>query len=89
MQIVRDIKKNAESNAEEQQLVTAEVLKQLRANLAKDGEAIDLSKMSAEDLTAAVMKTISEAGIPEEMLSSLGISFLDLLNALKEPDHDE
>ena len=85
MQIVRDIKKNAESNAEEQQLVTAEVLKQLRANLAKDGEAIDLSKMSVEDLTAAVMKTISEAGIPEEMLSSLGISFLDLLNALKEP----
>ena len=85
MQIVRDIKKNAESNAEEQQLVTAEVLKQLRANLAKDGEAIDLSKMSVEDLTAAVMKIISEAGIPEEMLSSLGISFLDLLNALKEP----
>ena len=89
MQIVRDIKKNAESNANEQQAATAEVLKQLRENLVKDGEAVDLSKLTAEDLTVAVMKTISEAGIPEEKLSSLSASFLDLLNALKEPDHDE
>ena len=89
MQIVRDIKKNAESNANEQQAATAEVLKQLRENLTKDGEAVDLSKLTAEDLTVAVMKTISEAGIPEEKLTSLGASFLDLLNALKEPDHDK
>ena len=88
-QIVRDIKKNAESNANEQQAATAEVLKQLRENLTKDGEAVDLSKLTAEDLTVAVMKTISEAGIPEEKLTSLGASFLDLLNALKEPDHDK
>ena len=71
MQIVRDIKKNAESNANEQQAATAEVLKQLRENLVKDGEAVDLSKLTAEDLTVAVMKTISEAGIPEEKLTSL------------------
>ena len=83
MQIVRDIKKNAESNANEQQAATAEVLKQLRENLTKDGEAVDLSKLTAEDLTVAVMKTISEAGIPEEKLTSLGASFLDLLNALR------
>ena len=89
MQIVRDIKKNAESNVEEQQAVTAEVLKQMRENLVKDGEAVDLSKLTAADLTVAVMKTISEAGIPEEKLTSLSASFLDLLNALKEPDHDE
>lgn len=89
MQIVRDIKKNAESASESQQAVTTEVLKQLRENLVKDGEAVDLSKLTAEDLTVAVMKTISEAGIPEEKLSSLSASFLDLLNALKEPDHDE
>ena len=89
MQIVRDIKKNAESASESQQAVTTEVLKQLRENLTKDGEAVDLSKLTAEDLTVAVMKTISEAGIPEEKLTSLGASFLDLLNALKEPDHDK
>ena len=89
MQIARDIKKNAESTAEEKQKATAEVLNRLRANLTKDGEAVDLSKLTAEDLTAAVMKTISEAGIPEEKLSSLGVGFLDLLNALKEPNHDE
>lgn len=89
MQIVRDIKKDAESSAEEKQKATAEVLNHLRANLAKDGEALDLSNMTAEDLTAAVMKTISEAGIQEEMLSSLGVSFLDLLNALKDPEHDK
>ena len=81
MQIVRDIKKNAESASEAQQAATTEVLKLLRENLTKDGESVDLSKLT--------MKTISEAGIPEEKLTSLGASFLDLLNALKEPDHDE
>ena len=89
MQIVRDIKKNAESASEAQQAATTEVLKLLRENLTKDGESVDLSKLTAEDLTVAVMKTISESGIPEEKLTSLGASFLDLLNALKEPDHDE
>ncbi len=87
MQIVRDIKKNTESTAEAQQAATAEVLKHLRENLSKDDQAVDLSQMSAEDLTAAVMKTISEAGIPEEKLTSLGISFHDLLNSLKDPGH--
>ena len=53
MQIARDIKKNAESTAKAQQAATAEVLKHLRENLSKDGQAVDLSKMSAEDLTAA------------------------------------
>ena len=89
MQIARDIKKNAESSAEAQQKATAEVLNRLRANLTKGEDAVDLSKLTAEDLTAAVMKTISEAGIPEEMLSSFSVSFVDLLNALKEPDHDK
>ena len=89
MQIVRDIKKNAESTAEAQQAATAEVLKHLRENLTKDGQAVDLSQMSADDLTAAVMKTISEAGIPEEKLTSLGISFHDLLISLKDPGHDK
>ena len=89
MQIVRDIKKNAESNANEQQAATAEVLKQLRENLTKDGEAVNLSTISAEDLTTAVMKTIAAAGIPEEKLSSLGDSFLNLLNNLKDPDYDK
>lgn len=89
MQIVRDIKKNAEASAETQQKLTTEVLEHLRANLTKDGDAFDLSKLTAEDLTATVIKTISEADIPEEKLSSLSVSFLDLLNALKEPDHDE
>ena len=89
MQIVRDIKKKAESNANEQQAATAEVLKQLRENLTKDGEAVNLSTISAEDLTTAVMKTIAAAGIPEEKLSSLGDSFLNLLNNLKDPDYDK
>ena len=89
MQIVRDIKKNAESNANEQQAATAEVLKQLRENLTKDGEAVNLSTISAEDLTTAVINTIAAAGIPEEKLSSLGDSFLNLLNNLKDSDYDK
>ena len=89
MQIVRDIKKNAESTSASQQAATTEVLKQLRENLTKNGEVVDLSKMSAEDLTAAVMKTIAAAGIPEEKLSSLSDSFLNLLNNLKDPDYDK
>ena len=89
MQIVRDIKKNAESNANEQQAATAEVLKQLRENLTKDGEAVNLSAISAEDLTTAVINTIAAAGIPEEKLSPLGDSFLNLLNNLKDSDYDK
>lgn len=54
-------------------------------DLIEDGKAVDLNKMSAEDLTAAVMRTISERGIAGEKLTSLGISFLDLLNELKAP----
>lgn len=65
------------------------MLKQLRENLTKDGEAVNLSTISAEDLTTAVMKTIAAAGIPEEKLSSLGDSFLNLLNNLKDPDYDK
>ena len=89
MQIVRDIKKNAESASESQQAVTTEVLKQLRENLTKDGEAVNLSTISAEDLTTAVINTIAAAGIPEEKLSSLGDSFLNLLNNLKDSDYDK
>ena len=89
MQIVRDIQQDAVSAAEKQSSTTAEVLEHLRTNLSKNGEAVDLSKMTSGDLTEAVMKTISAAGIPEENLSSLGNSFLDLLNHLKEPNHDK
>ena len=53
MQIARDIKKNAESSTEAQQKATAEVLNRLRANLTKGEDAVDLSKLTAEDLTAA------------------------------------
>ena len=31
-----------------------------------EGDAVDFSKPNAKDLTAAVMKAIAEAGIPEE-----------------------
>ena len=65
------------------------MLKQLRENLTKDGKVVNLSTISAEDLTTAVMKTIAAAGIPEEKLSSLGDSFLDLLNTLKDPAYDK
>ena len=51
--------------------------------------AVNLSTISAENLTKAVMKTIATAGIPEEKLSSLGDSFLNLLNNLKDPDYDK
>ncbi|WP_419188123.1 sigma factor [Sharpea azabuensis] len=42
-------------------------------------KAVNLSTISAEDLTTAVINTIAAAGIPAEKLSSLGDSFLNLL----------
>ncbi|MBQ7372157.1 MAG: helix-turn-helix transcriptional regulator [Blautia sp.] len=89
MKIVHDIKQNSASASEEQNKVTAEILERLRANLPKDGEAVDLSKTTAKDLTEAVTKTIVEAGIPEEKTASLRDGFLDFLNGLKDTDHDE
>ncbi|MBR3243800.1 MAG: helix-turn-helix transcriptional regulator [Parasporobacterium sp.] len=89
MKIVHDIKQSAASASEEQNKVTAEILDRLRANLSKNGEAVDLSKTTAEDLTEAVAKTIEEAGIPEEKTTPLRIGLLDFLKGLQNPDHDK
>ena len=89
MKIVHDIKQSAASASEEQNKVTAEILDRLRANLSKNGEAVDLSKTTAEDLTEAVVKTIEEAGIPEEKTTPLRIGLLDFLKGLQNPDHDK
>ena len=89
MKIVHDIKQSAASASEEQNKVTAEILDRLRANLSKNGEAVDLSKTTAEDLTDAVAKTIEEAGIPEEKTTPLRIGLLDFLKGLQNPDHDK
>ena len=83
MQIVRDIRKDADSAMETQKAVTAKVLEQLRTNLNKGEEAVDLKSITAEDLTGAVIKTVSATGIPEEDLSFIADGLPELLNKLK------
>ena len=83
MQIVRDIRKDADSTIETQKAVTAKVLELLRANLNRGEEAVDLKSITAEDLTGAVIKTVSSTGVPEEDLSFIADGLPELLNKLK------
>ena len=82
-EIIRDIRKDADSAMETQKAVTAKVLEQLRTNLNRGEEAVDLKSITAEDLTGAVIKTVSATGIPEEDLSFIAEGLPELLNKLK------
>ena len=88
-QIVRDIRSSADSISENSKAVTAEVLEQIRQELTKGQDAVDLSSLTSEYLTNAVMQTIARSGIPEESLQELRSAFQKLLDDMKVRDHDE
>ena len=72
MLIVRDIKVQGETIAAASNAVTAQVLQRLREELSKGQDSLDLRKITAEDLTGAVMRAVSIADIPEDALQGLG-----------------
>lgn len=89
MQIVRDLKDPTMSNLKDSKAATAEVLEQLRKELSKGQDAVDLSSLTASDMSAAIMKMLSGADIPEETMSALSESLTTLFSDLKVNSHDE
>ena len=89
MQIVRDLKDPTMSNLKDSKAATAEVLEQLRKELSKGQDAVDLSSLTASDMSAAIMKTLTGADVPEETMSALSESLTTLFSDLKVNGHDE
>ena len=89
MLIVRDIKEQGETIAADSNVVTAQVLQRLREELSKGQDSLDLRKITAEDLTGAVMKAVSIADIPEDALQGLGSAFKTVLDEMRNSTHDE
>ena len=89
MQIVRDLKDPTMSNLKDSKAATAEALEQLRKELSKGQDAVDLSSLTASDMSAAIMKTLSGADVPEETMSALSETLTTLFSDLKANGHDE
>ncbi len=89
MQIVKDIKSQSETAIGDSKAATAEILERLRQELTKGQDSLDLRNLSAEDLTAAVMRTIGTTGISEKTLKGLGTAYQKVLDEMKDQIHDE
>ena len=89
MLIVRDIKEQGETIVTDSTAASAEVMQKLRKELSKGQDSPDLRNLTAEDLTAAVMKTIAATGISEDTLQSLGSAYTKVLEEMKDLTHDE
>jgi len=89
MLIVRDIKEQGETIAADSNAVTAQVLHRLREELSKGQDSLDLRKITAEDLTGAVMRAVSIADIPEDALQGLGSAFKTVVDEMRDSIHDE
>ena len=89
MLIVRDIKVQGEAIVTDSKTVSAEVMQKLRKELSKGQDSPDLRNLTAEDLTAAVMKTIAATGVSEDTLQSLGSAYTKVLEEMKDLTHDE
>ena len=89
MLIVRDIKEQGETIAADSNAVTAQVLQLLREELSKGQDSLDLRKITAEDLTGAVMRAVSIADISEDALQGLGSAFKTVLDEMRDSIHDE
>ena len=89
MLIVRDIKEQGETIVTDSKAASADVMQKLRKELSKGQDSPDLRNLTAEDLTAAVMKTIAATGISEDTLQSLGSAYTKVLEEMKDLTHDE
>ena len=89
MKIVRDIKNQGGTAAAGSQAATAGVLGQLRQELSKGQDSVDLRTLTAEDLTAAVIRVVGTTGISEQTLDGLGTAYQKVLDEMKGQPHDE
>ena len=89
MQIVRDIKNQGEAAAKESSTATAQIMEQLRQELTKGQDSLDLKNLTSDRLSAAVVRVIARTGLSEESIDDLGASFKKVLDEMKDQAHDE
>ena len=91
MQIVRDIKKANSTNesAELQKVITAETMKNLRLNIQKGSESINLRNITENDMAEHIVNVIASAGIPENLLIELRIVLAKIMKYMKDMGNDQ
>lgn len=83
MQIVRDIKQNTESHAQEQKAATKMMLQQFRKELAKDEANPDLKSLTPEILSQTIVKMLPEGSCPDAVQTNLETSLTNLFHSLQ------
>ena len=91
MQIVRDIKKanSTNENAELQKGITAETMKNLRLNMQKGSESINLRNITENDMAEHIVNVIASAGIPENLLIELKTVLAKIMKYVKDMGNDQ
>ena len=91
MQIVRDIKKanSTNENAELQKGITAETMKNLRLNMQKGSESINLRNITENDMAEHIVNVIASAGIPDNLLIELKTVLAKIMKYVKDMGNDQ
>jgi len=66
MQIVRDMKKTGTDKAQQTAKLTKESMQQITGSLAKGQDAVDLHRVSPEQIVGGIMQSLSLADVPEK-----------------------
>lgn len=89
MQIVGDIKKNAESHVEESRAATAGILEAFRQTLTKGDQNFDLRSLTPETMVDAIMHFTEQGDFSLEDLSKLQAALLGMFKTATVSDHDK
>ena len=88
MQIANDIKAQGEKAITGSDAITKEIFGQIKTELSKGEDSMDLRKITPEDLTAAVIQSLSTTGISDETLSEFASVFQKILNEMQARAYD-
>ena len=86
MTMLKEIKREAESNLEPAKAVTSEVVKQMMAELAKDQD-VTLTAITPEQIVDAIVHTASGAGLNAEGAEALRGGLLSAFETLPRGDN--
>ena len=91
MQIVRDIKKanSTNENAELQKVITTEAMKNLRLNMQKGSESLNLRNITENDMAEHIVNIIASAGIPKNLLIELKTVLAKIMKYMKDMGNDQ
>ena len=88
MQIIRDIKKQNGSHLEEFRSADKKILEELKENLVKGQDSMNLRTLTPEDVADSIIQTMAGADLPEDLLSELKSVLIKTITALGS-SHDK